>query len=147
MPFKTNQAQAVGFARAIDQAAWIKGRAQAAVLQLQGNVNSDQVFQMMDDLRSAISLFNAVSAIPGIGAYAQAQYNDNTYDVVAAFTGMVNAINAVVSWVVTNFPAGTGGFLQAYKINADGSRVPTVFTPAQTAGLTTALNNVIAQIA
>ncbi len=125
---------------------FVKQRAQSAVATLASNVNATQVFQILDDIRSQLTVFNQVAAIPGIGGYAQAQFNDNTYNVATEFSAMVAAVQGVVDWTVTNFPKGAGGFLQAYTINADGSRTAAVFTPAQTAGLTTALNAVIASI-
>ena len=148
MAFRATQAtQAQGLLTAMQQAAWIKQQAQGAVTMLASNVTANQVFQIVDNLRSPLQIFAQVAAIPGITAYAQAQFNDPTYDVATEFTGMVNAVSAVVSWVVTNFPKDSGGFAQAYTLAADGSRTAAVFTPAQTTGLTTAINAVISSIA
>ena len=147
MAFRANTAtQAQGLLSAMQQAVFVKQSAQIAVQLLTGTVTANQVFQIVDNLRSPLQIFAQVAAIPGIAAYAQAQFNDATYDVATEFTNMVNTINAVVNWVVTNFPKDTGGFAQAYTLAADGSRTPVTFTPAQTAGLTTALNAVINQI-
>ena len=147
MAFRANTAtQAQGLLSAMQQAVFVKQTAQIAVQLLTGTVTANQVFQIVDNLRSPLQIFAQVAAIPGIAAYAQAQFNDATYDVATEFTNMVNTINAVVSWVVTNFPKDTGGFAQAYTIAADGSRTPVTFTPAQTAGLTAAINAVIAAI-
>jgi glycosylphosphatidylinositol transamidase (GPIT) subunit GPI8 len=146
MAFKTGVTQAEALADAKNQAAWAKQQCQAAVTQLQSNTNVNQIFQIVDNTRAAIGMLQRDSAVPGIVAYAQSQYNDGTYDVATEFTNMVNALNAVVTWVVSNMPKDGSGFLLAHTINADGSRVARVFTPAQTAGLTTALNAAIAQI-
>ena len=147
MAFRANTAtQAQGLLSAMQQAVFVKQSAQIAVQLLAGTVTANQVFQIVDNLRSPLQIFAQVAAIPGIAAYAQAQFNDATYDVATEFTNMVNTINAVVNWVVTNFPKDTGGFAQAYTLTADGSRTATVFTPAQTAGLTAAINAVIASI-
>lgn len=146
MAFRTGVSLGDGFQDAKNQAAWVKGVMQSAVSTLTGTVDANFVFQLVDNVRAAISLLNRDASVSGMGAYAQAQYNDNTYDVATEFNGMVNALNGVISWVVTNFPKDTGQFLQAYKINADGSRAPATFTPAQTAGLTSALNSAIATI-
>lgn len=129
-----------------NQAAWIKGICQQAVISLTGTVDANFVFQLLDNLRAAISMLNADAAVPGIAAYAQAQFSNSGYNISAEFTAMVNDLNSVVSWVVANFPKDTGNFLQAYTINADGSRTAATFTSAQTAGLTSALNTVIAEI-
>lgn len=114
---------------------------------LAGNVNSDMVFRLVDETRSAISILNQQAAVPGIGAYAQQQFNDATYDVAAEFSNMVAKLTAVVTWIFNNFPKDGSGFLLGYTINADGSRAPRVFAPASTVGLKAAVDGVIAAIA
>lgn len=147
MAFRSStQTQAWGLAAAIQQAAWVKQQAQAGVALLSGTVNVNQLFQLIDNLRAPLGIFNSVASIPGIGAYAQAQFDDPGYDVVAEFTAMVNALQACIDWIVNNFPADAQGFIQAYKLNADGSRTASTFSSAQTAGLASALNTLIAQI-
>lgn len=146
MAFRTGVSLGDGFQDAKNQAAWVKGIMQSALVNLAGTVDANFIFQLVDNIRAAISLLNRDASVSGMGAYAQAQYNDNTYNVATEFTNMVNALNGVISWVVTNFPKDTGQFLQAYKINADGSRAPATFTSAQTAGLTSALNAAVATI-
>lgn len=147
MAFRASTAtQDQGLRTAMQSGQFVKLQAQGAVSILASNVNANQIFQMLDDIRSQLSVFNQVAAIPGIAAYAQAQFNDVSYNVAVEFTTMVNAVQSVTDWVVTNFPKDAQGFVQAHKINADGSRTPTVFTPAQTSGLVTALNAVIASV-
>lgn len=131
----------------MQMAMYVKGTCNNAIAQLAGNVTPDQIWQMVDNLRAALASMNASAAVPGLANYAQAQFNDATYNISTEYTTMVNSINAVINWVVANFPVDTGGFAQAYKINADGSRLVTQFTPAQTTGLVTALNNCVATIA
>ena len=139
--------QAQGLLQAMQQASWIKVQAQGASTMLTGNVTTTQVLQIVDNLRSSLSVFAAVSAIPGISAYAQAQFDNPTYDIAANFTVMVNAINAAVAWVVTNFPKDTGGFMQGWTLASDGSRTEAVFTPAQTASWKTLIDAVSASVA
>lgn len=148
MAFRTGVSLGDGFQDAKSQAAWIKNVMAQAVTVLAGNADSNFIFQLTDNLRSAITLLNRDSAVSGMPAYAQSQYNDVAYNVGTEFTNMVNALNACVSWVVTNFPKDGTGKLLAYTFNADnsGGRVPVSFTPAQTAGLTSALNSAIATI-
>lgn len=148
MAFKASTAtQAQGLQTAMMQAAIIKQRAQGYSVEFAaGNTNVNRIFQAMDDIRSALDVFNATAAIPGIGSYAQAQFNDPAYNVATEFTAMVNAVQGVVNWVVTNFPKDGSGFILGYKFNADGSRVPSTFTPAQTAGLRSALDSLAAAI-
>ena len=148
MAFRASTAtQAQGLFTAMQQAQFIKQQAQSySALLAAGPVNVSQIFQALDNIRSPLVIFNQVAAIPGIAAYAQAQFNDPAYNVASEFTAMVNAVQAVIDWVVTNFPKDAQGFIQAYKLNADGSRLQTTFTTAQTAGLKTALDAVVAAI-
>lgn len=148
MAFRASIAtQESGLQQAMSNALWIRSVCTTYANQLAaGSVTSDDVFRIADDLARAISGFQGVAAIPGIGAYAQAQFNDATYDVVPEFNNMVAAIQAALTWIVTNFPKDTQGFAQAYTLAANGSRTPAAFTSAQTAGLATALQAAAASI-
>ena len=137
-------AEAIGVIDA--QLRWIKQQAQAAVAALAGNITASQIFQILDNLRSPLALINAAAAVPGIAVYAQAQTSDPAYDVVAEFTATVGVIQAVIDWIVANLPKDAGGFVQAYTIASNGDRTATVYTPAQTAGLMTQINSIVAQI-
>jgi hypothetical protein len=123
-----------------------KSIAQSAVAKLASNVTSDVVLGLVDDLRLRLSVLNTCAATPGIGPYAQEQVSDPALNIGAEFNTMTAAIQDVVAWIVTNFPKDAGGRLLSHTINADGTRVPQSFTPAQTAGLTTRLNTLIAAI-
>jgi hypothetical protein len=124
----------------------IKSQAQNAVVTMQtGNINTTFVFQMLDELNAIIGLLNSASGIAGLNAYATAQCPGYVGTLTTDITATVNAAQAVINWVIANFP-NSSGFLQAYKLNADGSRLPTVFTPAQTTGLVTVLQAFIATI-
>ena len=138
--------QAEAFIQFMNQMRWIKQQAQAGVSVLAGNVSSTQVFQLMDNLRSPLTLLAAVAAVPGMATYVQAQLNQPTFDAAGWFNGVVSAINGIVSWVTSNFPKDAAGFIESQTINADGSRSDASFTPAQTAALTTALNSLIAEL-
>ena len=148
MAFKASVAtQAAGLTKAMQTAQWLQMVcSQAAATMQAGTVSSDLVLQLLDNLRQATTAFQGVAAIPGIAAYAQAQFNDATYNIATEFTTMTNALAAALSWITTNFPKDAQGFSQSYTINADGSKTPASFTSAQTAGLVTALNAVAATI-
>src|SRR5262249_24421075 len=121
-----------------------KAQAQNALTSLQaGSVNSDFIFRLLDQTGGAISALTAWKAVSGLDTYATGQGYLGT--LTTDCNSSITAAQAVISWVVTNFPA-SGGFLQAYTLNADGSRTPRSFTSAQTAGLQTALTNFIATI-
>jgi hypothetical protein len=124
-----------------------KSQAQNAVITMQtGSINTTFVFQMLDQLNGIIGLLNSVSGITGLNTYATAQCPGYVGTLTTDITAVVNAAQAVINWTVANFPVDAQGFLQAFKLNADGSRAPASFTPAQTTGLVTVLQAFIATI-
>ncbi len=128
-------------------AGW-KAQAQNALASLQaGSVNSDFVFRMLDQLAAAIIALTAWKAVSGLDAYATGQGYTGTMS--ADCTATIAAAQACLTWVVTNFPVSSApqsGYLEAYTLNADGSRAARNFTTAQTAGLQTNLASFIATI-
>src|SRR5271166_3612704 len=128
-------------------AAGVKGQAGNALISLQaGSVDSLFIFQMLDQVRSLIGYLNQVQGTAGLNAYATAQCTGYAGTMTTDITAVINAATAIITWVVTNFPADTGGFIQAFKLNADGSRAAATFTSAQTAGLQSAITSFIATI-
>jgi hypothetical protein len=128
-------------------AAGIKQQASAAVTVLAGNtVNTAYVFAMLDQLSGVITNLNALKNVAGLNAYATANIPGYAGTLTTDITAVVNAAQTCISWISTNFPVDAGGFIQAYKLNADGTRIMTTFTSVQTAGLQTALNALVATI-
>lgn len=127
-----------------DNSAGWKAQAQNANLSLAaGNVTSDFIFRMLDQLAGAISALNQWKAVAGLDAYATGQGYTGTLS--ADCSSSVSAAQTCIAWVVANFPAASG-FLQSHTLNADGSRTPRSFTPAQTSGLQTDMTAFIATI-
>lgn len=124
-------------------AAGYKAQAQNALVSLAGTINSDFVFQVLDQLGGAIVALNTWKAVSGLDTYATAQGYIGTMSTDCAAS--VTSAQSCITWIVTNFPS-SAGFLQAYALNADGSRTPRTFTSTQTAGLQTALTAFIATI-
>jgi hypothetical protein len=123
-----------------------KASAQGMLTTLQaGNVNSVWVFSLLDQLNGFISAMNGWKAIAGLDAYATAQ--GYTGSISTDATACVTAAQACINWIVTNFPKdSTNTFILDFTLNADGSRTPRSFTPAQTAGLQTAISAFIATV-
>lgn len=146
MPLQSASTMLAGeaFAAIRNNAAGYKAQAQNALVSLAGTVNSDFVYRMLDQLGGAVAALNTWKAVAGLDAYATAQGYSGTMSSDCATT--VSAAQTCIAWVVTNFP-NSGGFLQAYSLNADGSRTPRTFTTAQTAGLQSNLTSFVATIA
>lgn len=144
MAFQTSMLASEAFALIRNYVPQIKAQAQGVLSVMQANnVNTDYVFSVLNQLNQVISSLNTWKAVAGLDTYATAQGYPNTItaDCTATATAAQNAIN----WVVTNFP-NSGGFLLDYTLNADGTRTPRSFTPANTVGLQTALSALIATI-
>lgn len=124
-------------------ASW-KAQAQNANISLAaGNVDSNFIYRMLDQLGSVVSALTAWKAVSGLDTYATGEGYTGTMTTDCNST--ISAAQACISWVVANFPS-SGGFLQAFSLNADGSRTARTFTPANTAGLQTNLTAFIATI-
>jgi hypothetical protein len=121
-----------------------KNGAQGYLSTLQGTVDTNWVFQFLDTTSAFISDMNKWKAVAGLDTYATAQGYSGTLS--TDITSCVTAATACIAWVTTNFPA-SGGFIQGFTLNADGTRTPRTFTSAATAGLQTALTSFIATIA
>lgn len=140
MPLQTPNTLATpqaSFGEIVGNAQNIKALAQNALIFMQANpITTPFVFSMLDQLGNVISSLNILKATTGLDAYATAQ--GYVGSLVADCGTCATAAQTCITWIVTNFPS-SGGFLQAEKLNADGSRTPASFTPAQTAGLQTDL--------
>ncbi len=146
MPLQSNSTFLAGDAYTAIRynAAGYKAQAQNALASCQaGPVNSDFVFRLLDQTAAAINALTQWESVSGLNTYATNQGYAGTMTTDCG--AVITAAQAILSWVVANFPT-SGGFLQAYTLNADGSRTPRSFTSAQTAGLQTALINFIATI-
>lgn len=122
----------------------VKSQAQNAIAQLQAGLVSTQfIFAILDQLNATISFLNNVAGIVNVNTLATQQGYPGT--LTTDITGVVSAAQAVINWVVANFPAASG-WLQAFKLNADGTRTAATFTTVQTAGLVTVLQGFVATI-
>ena len=127
-------------------AASVKAQAQNANITLAaGPVNTLFIFQILDQVANLITYLNQVKNTAGLNAYATTQCVGYAGTLTTDITAVITAAQAIINWVVANFPA-SGGFIQAFSLNADGSRTPASFTSVQTAGLQSAITSFIATI-
>lgn len=113
---------------------------------LAGPVSADVIIAYCENLANCRDTFARIAAVPGIVAYAREQVNDPALDVTAAFTAMVNAIDATRSWIVTNFPHDGGNYLLASQFDVNGRQVYRTFDTATLAGFRAQLAALIATI-
>jgi len=116
-----------------------------------GNVSANLVLQVLQEFKTLIERWTAISGTAGIGPYAQDQEADVGYDVGAEFTAMRNAAIAVRNRIIAEMPqatapAGVVGRLAIQTLEADGAITTAIFTSAQTANLRADLTTFIGTI-
>ena len=104
---------------------------------------------ILADMRSSRATLIASRDTSGILAYVQEQFDDAAIDLPTEFAALIAAIDAVIAWVVDNFPAGSpgaGNWLERYQLAPDGTLTDRSFSTAQTASLRTELQALFAAI-
>lgn len=113
-----------------------------------GTVKADKITEdVLRHLVVARDTFIAAAAVPNIAAYVAEMRGVTAQQVTTAFNDMLGAVNAAISWVATNIPKDASGYMLIRQIDAQGAMTYRDFSPAQTAGLRTALQAVEATIA
>lgn len=124
------------------QAGRVKDRSLS--LQSQANISRRQVLEHQNYLLDARASMEVFTAAPGLLAYARNEVNNPSLDLVAEYTTMRNAIDAVTAWGVANFP-NTAGELLVYTFVS--SRATDInLTAPQLSAYKTQLNNLIVTI-
>jgi hypothetical protein len=95
---------------------------------LNGNITALDAVAIVSSVNQALAAMDQYTALPGMAAYAQAQFGNGIYNVATEYTAMRNALIAVRDWLITNIPSN------AITIT-NGVQVGTTYTPAQTASL------------
>lgn len=108
-------------------------------------VSSELVVRMTTICADVDAELVTAAAVPGIVAYIRDQRDNQSLDVSGEMTAIRTALANVISEVVANFPAANG-FLQAIQLQASGRYTWRTLTVAQTAGLRTQLDALIASI-
>lgn len=147
MAFPTSDPLARALLSAQDAARSLKSLAQdTRALMAAGNTSANLTLQMLDTLVRARGILQAAKNTPGIGAYAQAQYDNVGIDIAAEFTAMVAAIDAAGAQIMSSFPKDAAGYLLQQQFAVDGTLSVRTFTPAQTATLRARLDDLVATI-
>lgn len=114
-----------------------------------GPLPATVLLSMDEDFRAYKAELQRVAAVPGIVEYAREQYEEPLLDLGVETTTLVAAIDTVLTWVRSTFPAEGAGYLLARQWNPDtavGGTVDRSFTTTQTALLRTHLDALIAAV-
>lgn len=120
----------------------------AATTLAAGPVDTNYIFLLLDRLQQTIVTLNQVKGVAGLNAYATQQLPGYAGAMVTDINATISACQNCIDWVVANFPkdGSVPPWLLGHHLNADGSRLPRTFLPADTAGLRTALTALVATI-
>lgn len=150
MPLPSSTVPYLGqaFTQVLGQATGIRQQAVDALATLQaGPVNTTWIFNMLDQMRDAIGRFDRFKSVVGLNGRATAEVSGYAGTMTTDIAATQLAIQDCIDWVVANFPKAASGEILAQTLNVDGTRTPRSFSSAQTAGLQTRLQTVIATIA
>lgn len=103
------------------------------------SLTADQIINLTQRLRWYRDRFNLAKSTDGIVDYATTQEDKGDYDVIAEFTAMLSAIEAVITWVYNCFPTSAEGYIEAHMLAMDGTLTIREFSPAQLSGWKTSL--------
>jgi len=143
---KAKRSLSKAFAMAVVTAARLKEKAEGIhATSLAGDIQRKEIMVFPTDIADALDLWASVRTLPGIGQYAKDQLDDQTLNLGTEFTAMVAACEGVRDWITANFP-NQGGFLLERSFDANGRMVLGTLSTAQTAGLRTQLDALIAAI-
>jgi hypothetical protein len=104
------------------------------------NVPWTDFVRVQASLSWALTQMDAAAAVPGMEQYAKDQEGDQAYNVAADYTAMRTAVLAIRDWIYTNMPR-SGNFVATQQLAQDGTLTDAIYTPAQTAGLRTLIDN------
>jgi hypothetical protein len=107
---------------------------------LQSNITALDAMEIVSSVNRAVAAMNTIAATPGLDVYAQQQFDNPAYDVVAEFNAMRNSLVAITNWLKANIPAN------AITVT-NGEAVGAVYAPAVTAPLKTLVDAARATIA
>lgn len=147
LPSSTTPYLGQALIQVLGQSAGIKAQATSALADLANPVNTSWIFNLIDVSTAAIFNFNRFKTVTGLDAYATAQVPGYAGTMTTDITATIAAVQACLDWIVANFPKdSTNTWILAQQLNADGTRSPRTFSSAQTAGLQTRLQTLIATI-
>lgn len=123
----------------------VQRQANAAITDLAGDVTAQYVLNIYQSLMNARLKLQAYAATPGLVQYVKDQLDDQNINIITEYNAMIAAVDVAKDWVSANFPVDAGGYVLEKKFNSTGFEQRT-FNSTQTAGLTSALQSLVAAI-
>lgn len=110
----------------------IADRAQQSASDIAAGCTVDDLIGILHQLKAARSSILEFRDIPGLRAYAQAQRNDGTYEIITEYSALIALIDDAANTIRTGLPTDPSNYLLAYKLVND-NLAPRNFTALQVA--------------
>ena len=147
MAYRTGFTPQIAYQKSKSMAARIESRATTIIATwAAGNVDGEGIVSVGQEFKGFYDDLADIKATPGIGQYAKDQEVDQNYDVVAEFNALQSVVQAVCTEIFNSIPKDGTNRLTIYSIGPDCSVTIQSFTPAQTAGIRSKLQDVADQI-
>lgn len=145
MAVKTGSARpSIEYPRAVAACIQIRTGAVARAASYASGARTDEILALLDNARSHIAILErAISIGAPLNTYAQTEENDPTYDAIASFQAVVDALNAVIDRAVLD---GNAAPSLINGLNPDGTVDWRSFSGTALAPLIATLNAVVATI-
>lgn len=110
-----------------------------------GSTSAEVIVTFVRSMARIRTDLSGLTATPGLGAYAQEQEGNPALNIVAEYNAMIAQLDATTAWVAANIPSD-GTYNLIVTIGPSGLIDWRMFDAAATAGLRSALNQLIAAI-
>lgn len=110
-----------------------------------GTISVTAIEELMRQLASFAGGVRAAATVPGLLAYAKAQYADDRIDIVAEYDALLARVDNALKWISLNMPK-SGGYVLKEQWAEDGSITQRQFTAADLKNLRDVVDTVIAAI-
>jgi hypothetical protein len=113
-----------------------------------GNVNAEAILTYVTRLADTKAELQNIVTVPGLEAYAKEQINNPSIDIATEYNNVIQALDSVVSWIITNMPKDASGYLLVTQFAPEnnGRTISRTFTPAETESLRTVLDSLLITI-
>ena len=118
----------------------------ASALSSAPSITRKSVLDYANSLADSLAVLDTYVSVPGLLAYARNELNDQTIDLVAAFTAMRTQLVATQDWIVANFPRDAADNLSVYAFDANKRFTDVNLTSGQLSAFKSQLNLIIGTI-
>lgn len=132
--------------RAGQQRLALKNEINRLITTLTAGANSTEVIRALRFLAQVVEPFQSLIDDPDLVQIAKDVHEDQTYDIVSEYGGLITAINLALAEINNTIPKNAGGFVLLYEIDAGFNLTPRNFTGAQLTTVVNNLNNILAAI-